>query len=176
MIVKLPKKDIIALIYITVLTAVALWYGFTSVPSPEKQRDMTYDQTRMNNINAIQLAIDDYYTQNTILPAHLDDLPTNSFVSAKDLMDPQTKQPYEYTKLSETEYNVCATFATDSTEQKDTKRNMYYSDFDKLNHPQGNYCFPKNVVPNSSIDLENDISRPRGSDSAEQSTGSNGVG
>ncbi len=180
MIAKLPKKDIIALIYITVLTMIALWYGFTSVPSPQQQRDMSYDQTRMNNINAIQGAIDNYYAENTSLPTLLDDLKDDSSLSPEELIDPQTKQPYEYAITSETEYNVCTTFATDSSEQNDPSSNAYYSTYDQHNHPQGYYCFTKTVIPKNILppiwNPNDDTYIPLGSDSAQPSGNPNGVG
>ena len=54
--------------------------------------------------------------------------------------DPLTNQPYFYARLSETTYQLCAEFATDSNtyllQNRSQDRNI-----DKWAHPQGWHCF-----------------------------------
>lgn len=151
MIGRLTKKDKIALVYITLLTLFAVVYGFSIIPSPLRQQILAYDQQRVVDLGEIQSSVEDYYQTNNTLPNSLDDL-SNTYDSSNqlDITDPQTKQPYEYTILNPTSYQLCAVFTHSSLNEKqspeETTSVANYPAFSyQFKHPAGHYCFTKQI-------------------------------
>ena len=148
MIGKLPKKDIIALFFITSLAAVALGYGFSTIPTPADQRMRSYDHKRVSDLGQLKTAIDDTYQKSSQMPQALDEIP-NANYSPESLTknDPENKAPYEYRILSDypPSYQLCATFTTDSSKENTTAyddENYDYSTYaPDFKHPKGHYCF-----------------------------------
>ncbi|HWY79896.1 MAG TPA: hypothetical protein VNW29_06075 [Candidatus Sulfotelmatobacter sp.] len=156
MIGKQFNKDAITLAYITILTAIALVYGFTIIPSPALQQMFAIDHKRVVNLGYIQSSIDTYYQTNSQLPKSLNELTTNSYNSQEPLskIDPQTKQPNGYIITSSSTYKLCATFATNSSKEDvnsyDITNNYDYPTFkDKFKHPVGYYCFNEKEYQNT---------------------------
>ncbi len=149
MIEKLNKKDIIALIYITLLSIIAVVYGFSIIPSPVQEQTIATDQKRVVDIAQLQTSIDDYYQTNKTLPSSLDEITTNTYNTSTLLekTDPQTKQPYEYTLLDQYTYQLCADFTTDSTKESPDTYDTTVSDYpvykDQFKHLSGHICFTK---------------------------------
>lgn len=140
------RKDIIFIGFMTLMTFVALVYGFATIPSPFEQQKLTRDHTRVVDLAHIKNALGAFYSNNNSFPTTLDPLmaPDYSYGNIKK-NDPQN-QPYTYTLINPTTYKVCATFETDNqtmTAEKDYDSNNYdYKTYrDALKHPQGNYCF-----------------------------------
>jgi hypothetical protein len=153
MIGKLNKKDSIALIYITLLSIIAVVYSFSIIPSPLTEQNITTDLKRVDDLANIKTAVDNYYQTNGTLPQSLGELTQQAFSYTQPLekTDPQTKQPYEYTILNQYSYQLCATFTTDSKkDQPDSyvttsvSYPVYNGDF---THPQGHYCFTQREQP-----------------------------
>jgi hypothetical protein len=149
----LHKKDILAMIYITILTVVALVYGFNIIPSPAKEQQISMDHKRVIDLGTLQTSIDDYYQNNNTLPQSLNDLTfnTNDFSTPLHKTDPQTQDPYQYFVTSPTSYQLCATFATSSS-QDDTNAyddtNADYSSYSStFTHPAGHFCFSETETP-----------------------------
>lgn len=140
-------KTNLMLVFATVLTVLALLYGFSTIPSPAKQRDLKLDHKRVTDLGELQYSIDEYYRTNYILPASLNEVkPTSYSYLSKELSktDPETNQPYEYSKISDKKYQLCATFTTDSESDMDEydSENYSYSSYkNKFKHPEGRYCF-----------------------------------
>src|SRR6266480_2690090 len=95
---KQTKKDTFAILYITVLTVIALVWGFSIVPFPGTQKDVGNDHNRVIDLQEIVDTINDYSQTNNQLPPTLKDLNYNFDDSAHPLpiTDPQTNQPYTY--------------------------------------------------------------------------------
>jgi len=153
MIVKLTKKDIIAIGYITLLSIVAVVYAFSVIPSPATERTLATDHKRVSDLGEIQLAVDNYYQTNNTLPQSLDNLTTLPYSTSTPLekTDPQTHQPYEYSVTGPYSYKLCATFATDSSKEKPNQYDdinvsypMFSGDF---SHPVGHFCFAEKEQP-----------------------------
>lgn len=139
------KKDIISTIYITILTAIALVYGFSAIPSPAQQHKLVLDHRRVSDLGTIKQRVEDYYTEHKTLPQSLDEL------KPLTTKDPETNAPYEYRILYEVPpyIQLCADFATDSSKDEpygtadDTYSYPSYSgDFQ---HPKGHHCFKLSV-------------------------------
>lgn len=144
------------LLYTTVLTAIALVYGFSTIPNPSEQRELKLDHKRVSDLGKLQYNIDDYYRNNSMLPESLDSLTTNSYSYSKELSktDPATNKPYEYILQTDQAYQLCATFTTDSAKEKDDydSENYNYSTYkSKFGHKEGRQCFDFQAPPNYDI-------------------------
>ena len=159
------RKDIISTIYITILTAAALVYGFMSIPSPAQQHEISLDHRRVSDLGEIKQTIEQYYQTNNHLPVSLDELKTNAYTSTEPLnkKDPQTNAPYEYKILHEVppDIQLCATFTTDSSKDDPTasdNANYAYSSFSgNYQHPKGHYCFKLNIAYYSPTPTMNEV-------------------
>lgn len=118
----------------TLAVAIGLGAGFWLVGGPGRQRAIAADQQRWQDLTTIAVNLHQGYLANTNhyrLPPELmpDGTPT----------DPITSQPYDYLRLSDLRYQLCASFATDShtnARLKDPQRPYRGS----RQHPQGRYC------------------------------------
>lgn len=157
MTVKLTKKDIFSLGYITIITIGALGYGFSEIPSPIDQRARNYDMQRVSDLQAIKSQIYTYQDTHSQLPESLDSLATKGSVAPLRKIDPETNVPYEYRKINDETYELCATFTTDSKDAQEYANSYMYYEED-FYHGVGRTCFtieaplPKrydqtNVVP-----------------------------
>ncbi len=83
--------------------------GFIVVGSPAKQRALRYDQQRLSELQSIQWQVLDYWQRKEKLPVTLADL-NDTISGGRPLVDPETKQPYEYAVKTPTSFELCATF------------------------------------------------------------------
>ncbi len=146
------NKDIIMLIYLTVLTVIALVYGFMTIPNPSDQRKVRLDQQRVTDLGQLQYAIDDQYRLDQALPETINDIRDNSYSPSQSLIktDPETGASYEYKMGTPMTYQLCATFTTDSEKEKMTadENNYSYASFkSKFPHGIGKKCFDFEVYP-----------------------------
>ena len=107
--------------------------GFWLLGSPSQQRLIALDGDRIRDLQAIAREIQDFPGEDSVPPESLP-APRNGF---NDFRDPVTDEPYEYRRLSETHYELCATFATDSQAQ----RRPPLAQNDRWQHPAGRHCF-----------------------------------
>jgi hypothetical protein len=105
-------KLFIGFVAIAVISTVV--YGLTLVGSPSEQRSRQLDERRVNELQQITFAIDEYWRQNAALPSTLEDLRDRRFF-VDSLTDPITGEPYEYNVLDEEAYELCSVFETDSS-------------------------------------------------------------
>lgn len=146
MIGKRIDKDILSLIYISILTVLALIYGLTTVPDPTQQRKIRLDEERENNLRQLRTNISEYYAQQNHLPTTISDLNENNYYAASEMIkDPQTHQPYEYNVISPVTYTLCATFETDFADKKKTDPDVYHDP--EFSHPKGHHCITFSVTP-----------------------------
>lgn len=85
--------------------------GFFIVGSPAKQRDIRFDDTRVQNLQAIQDQIIGYWQKKDKLPATLNDL-TDSISGFVAPQDPETKTAYGYKITGTLAFELCANFKT----------------------------------------------------------------
>jgi hypothetical protein len=155
MIEKLHNKESFGIIYITVLTVVALVWGFSIIPSRQSEQSLVYDHKRIIDLGEINDTISDYYQNNNYLPQTLGQLTTNSDDATSPLnkFDPQTKAPYGYIVVDQTDYKLCAGFSSNSANDDPGAYDDANGDYDnfisQFAHPAGYYCFSENVSANS---------------------------
>jgi len=98
---------------VVVVVAAAVGYGTYLLGSPAERRSQRLDEQRVSEVEGIYHAINTYWESNGELPGSLEDLrEPNYFV--RSIEDPATGEPYEYRVLGESQFELCAVFATDS--------------------------------------------------------------
>ncbi len=95
--------------------------GFLVMGSPGTQRIKRFDATRVENLQAIQWEIINYWQQRQILPPDLEAM-TNPIGGWIAPTDPDTQEPYNYEVLGSRIFKLCATFslASDGVSGADT--------------------------------------------------------
>jgi hypothetical protein len=125
----------------TLLVAAGITLGLWKLGGRGRQRDISADLRRSQDLQNIANAIDSWYRfGERKLPPDLAALrPYNSRLS---FSDPVTNSPYQYRPAGDTQYELCATFSLDSTAEQAIQPQLgrFYS------HPAGNQCFPGNAA------------------------------
>ena len=98
---------------VTLVVLAMIVYGIALIGSPSSQRAKMMDEQRVNDLTNIQWQIVNIqWTNKGEIPVNLDAL--RDSISGYTLpTDPETKQSYEYTKLSKNSFELCATFKTE---------------------------------------------------------------
>ena len=117
-----------------VVVLVVLALGFHRLGPRANQRAIRADERRIADLRSIAQAIYFRNYQKMPMPATLTDPPQSSRVNTND---PVTSAPYEYHPKTGTVYELCATFATDSTSDENgfRERSAFW------NHTKGRHCY-----------------------------------
>ncbi|MCK9361025.1 hypothetical protein M0Q28_02230 [Patescibacteria group bacterium] len=93
--------------------------GLWLAGSPAEERARRLDSARISDMQNISNAIDQYYNANKMLPSDLDTLSkARETYYVNSVVDPETMLPYEYTIRDTDTYDLCATFATDNSQDQ----------------------------------------------------------
>lgn len=136
---------------VVVVTLAALVGGFLLIDSPKTTIMKKNDQDRVNSLNNIKNIVTSDYSSTGILPI---DLSAPKFSS---LIDPETSQPYEYRIISETKYELCATFELAVDKSDNTTRYSSGENWDF--HGAGRECFEQDVAGFNLKNIEPQIIR-----------------
>lgn len=101
----------IFIVFIAVVVLAAIISGFFIIGSPQMERERLFDQRRVNDLEMIENQLTIFWEDANSFPESLDDIEERLY-QEDSLMDPQTNQPYEYERLSQDSYRLCATFTT----------------------------------------------------------------
>lgn len=125
----------------TVLVVALVIAGLFAVGSPSTARDLRADQQRRQYLNDLHFELAQQVAAGEEIPESLEDLePFDRFGPGYDpRLDPETGELFEYTKLSATEYEVCATFNTSIEEAEG------YRFFGELEHDAGRNCYERDA-------------------------------
>jgi len=129
----------------TGLVVIAIILGFVAAGSPTRQRDLRFDQTRINDLQQIQSQITNYWQLNGVLPPELSALEDSlSYYSIPQ--DPETGNVYTYTIKSDTSFELCADF---NLEDNGKTASTYYGPGPGNNwtHQAGQSCFERTIDP-----------------------------
>lgn len=145
----LPKHSAIASSVVIVGAIVA---SFLIVGSPSQQRAARMDEQRVWDLQSIQSEVLNYWIEKEELPTTLQDL-ENPFTGFQVLVDPNSGDSYSFTVKGDLEFEVCATFETEVSQDKN--KNAYptmmygYRDasFDVWTHGIGTTCFSRTIDP-----------------------------
>ncbi len=141
------RKIWIGILFVVIAASIVL--GFAVIGSPATQRGYKYDEKKVMDLMALNNRVGLYFTQNQTLPKDLAELTkSNQFLVT---VDPQTEKSYEYIKLSEKKYQVCAEF---NDKSQNVGRSYSYiampvvpGNFEPASweHPAGRYCFDSQI-------------------------------
>jgi len=134
---------------------VAAWFF---VESPKTARNRRLDQALIQNIYNIENAMNSYYDRYSKLPANLEEFRAdkNVYVSAAALIDPETKAPIVYNKIGDKEFELCATFRTDSIAEAARNSSTAYvgMDINSKEHAAGYQCLRGNLYTAKALEAE----------------------
>lgn len=126
--------------------------GFFVAGSPFRQRLVRFDGQKINDLSGIQWQIVNYWQQKGKLPVALGDLRDDISGYAPSL-DPQTKEPYEYSIRGELSFELCADFNLPSSDaQKNSEPyarpvGPYGETGESWDHDAGRHCFSRTIDP-----------------------------
>lgn len=125
----------------TLAVAAGITLGLMKLGGRARQRDISADQRRSQDLQNIATAIDSRYRfGERKLPPDLAAL--RSYDARFSLRDPVTNSPYEYRPTGDTQYELCAIFALDSTAET-----SFQPQFGRFNsHSAGKQCFSNDAV------------------------------
>jgi len=143
------KTDNIIKIYfygsLIIVIAVFIASLFT-VESPTRTRNRKIDEAMLENFSLINNDISMYFEDYEKLPDSLDVLVNEyNFLGNRDLVDPETKQAYEYKIIDDKTYEICATFRTSNLEEEDER---YKYVMDTSRHDMGYQCLKQKIRDN----------------------------
>jgi hypothetical protein len=156
---KVVKIFFFATLVLVVATFVAAWFF---VESPKLARNRRLDQVLIQNIYSIEGIVNNYYDQHKKLPADLAELQAddNFYLSSAVLLDPETKTPLVYNKLSDQEFELCATFRTSSFDEEARKNSSYTGmDMNNKNHFIGYQCLRGNLYIAKTLEAQKVIAQ-----------------
>jgi hypothetical protein len=134
-----------------VLIVLAVAAGFLIIGSPQNQRALRLDQQRLNDLQSLQSQIINFYQQKERLPQTLAEL--NDPLSYYTVpVDPQTKQPYDYSVKGALQFEVCADFTTEGGVDPYGPRSVampvaYGVSESKWEHKAERTCFTRTIDP-----------------------------
>ena len=127
-----------------VILASVIW-GFVVLGSPLTQQLIKHDQQKVSDLQNIKYEVENYYQTKGGLPGSLSDLSTINYSVTP--VDAQSGQPYEYIFGGQgaNAYQLCATFNTNSNEQKGGANPPLNYNGSQWTHPAGHYCFNQTI-------------------------------
>lgn len=120
-----------------VIVAAAVVGGLIVVGGPGEGRLERLDDARLDDLRTIERAVAERWERTGTLPPSLDSLRAANLLLPDDLVDPETDEPYDYRVLSDSTYELCATFARASDDRA-------YRPYDRTTigaHEAGRHCF-----------------------------------
>jgi hypothetical protein len=124
------NRNVWATIAATIAVVVVVILGFRVLGGPGSQRLVQSDIRRVRALASLAQQINyRSETEGKILPANLEKFPN----SIKQ--DPVTAKPFGYRPKSNSEYELCATFAADNRDLQTANPDEHWT------HPKGDYCF-----------------------------------
>lgn len=153
----MKRKAITAVASLAVLAAVVA--GFCVVGSPSNARAVENDQERVAALQSMQYQVTNFWQQKQRLPNTAQELIDPA--SPEPLpVDPQTGAIYEYEKVGEYDFALCANFETDSqkAQQSEKGNRAPYdvpTDMSSWEHGIGETCFSRTIDPERYPPLNN---------------------
>jgi len=131
----------IFIITVITLVVVVVAYGLYLTGSPEYQRQVRFDERRVEDLQQISRAISSYHDQAGRLPNSLEALePLDLYVSS--IMDPKTGELYEYIITGQLSYDICAVFESDSSFAQPQR----FPGLETWEYEAGRQCFSREVL------------------------------
>jgi len=136
--------SLLSVVGIAIVVLVAVIGSFFLVESPTESRKIAFDNQRVEDLMMLKNQVENYYYENEALP---DDLSDRRFAK---IMDPLSRISYDYNKLDESSYEICATF--DREINPGELRYRRYPEDNFYYHTAGFQCFEQKIA-NKNIDV-----------------------
>jgi len=125
--------------FVILALVLAVGYGIYVAGSPGGQRLLKFDDARVSDLQNISQTVDTYWELNEELPGALEDLQGSRLYFVRSIQDPATQQTYEYRVINGNQYQLCAVFATDSSQKEQRVPRPYSAKV--WDHGTGRTCF-----------------------------------
>ena len=126
----------------TVAVVAAIVAGILVLDPPAVQRARRLDWQRVNDLNELRSAVENYWSRHDTLPSNLAALSAEQGFRLPN-GDPETAAAYEYRVTGETSYELCATFVTDTATWGPSEGR--WSEVSQWSHGAGRQCFTLHV-------------------------------
>lgn len=131
----------------TVLVVGLVVAGLVAVGSPGTARKFKADQERRNRISQLHFVLSAQVREEGTLPESLDAIEDEVVrqigYGSDPREDPETGELFEYRKISDRSYEVCATFHASSNDARAREFGSYPGD---RTHSSGRNCFERQVT------------------------------
>lgn len=132
----------------------AIVFGFFVAGSPQNQRTVRFDERRVQDLSSLQNQVINYWQKKNELPQNLDQV-ANDILGIIIPKDPKTGASYEYAKLGNLKFELCATFETSSLQNNGGNRSkavpMMYpypgGEIETWQHNAERTCFQRTIDP-----------------------------
>lgn len=139
-----PKRSAIASGTVVTLTIIG---GFFLIGSPFYQRNVRFDERRVNDLQNLRYQIVSWWNGKDRLPTTLDELKSGAFDVTVPL-DPESGQPYEYRVTGPLSFELCTTFLeAGSAQGSGTVPAAVRGLEETWKHSKGRTCFSKTIDP-----------------------------
>ena len=144
---KVEKKNLVIRIYFIatlIITIGTLVSSFFFVETPKEARARRHDEKILSQFTELDSAFNTYYTKYDKLPKDLTEALTESpYLNLDKYKDPISSQAYEYKRLSDDTYSLCANFETDNRNSEDQASYAYS---DRWPHATGYQCLKQKAL------------------------------
>lgn len=129
----------------TLIIIVAVLFGFMNIETPAEVRQMKIDDQQITDLQNIQMGVEEYYRLNAMLPSTVSELYDGGNIPQA----PEGRVDYTYTVTGETNYELCATFVTASTnnDARQISSPIMEKNYSWI-HTEGEKCFQRVVTEN----------------------------
>ena len=133
---------------IVAIVILAIAWGFVVIGSPFEQRDKRFDEKRVQDLQALQSYITNYWQSKESLPVSLSNL-EDLLLGIVVPVDPETGGFYEYRVTDDLTFELCATFATENKDGQGAIPMIYppKSQNYSWQHDAGHTCFERTIDP-----------------------------
>lgn len=131
---------------VALVVIISVISGFFIMGSPATQRDLRFDQERVNELSSIQWQLINYWQSKGELPEELSAL-EDSIGGYRVPTDPETDEAFVYTKTDERSFTLCATFNLESPVEfnEDAYWPKYGFHNGNWQHDAGEVCFEREI-------------------------------
>ena len=134
---------------VIIIVGAATISGYFVAGSPFRERMRKFDERRINDLQSIQWQIVNYWQRKEKLPDSLENL-TDDISGFSAPRDPETGSPYEYQKLGDSKFQLCADFKMESSLSSNYPK-LAYPEFgggnENWSHGIGQKCFERSIDP-----------------------------
>ena len=146
-----PNLRKVWLIISSIIVIGSIVWGFSVLGSPRTQRLIKYDEQKVRDLESLEAIVVNYFKSKETTPSSMDELMANRGYGGFN--DQQTNKSYEYRKINDLSYELCAEFNKSSEDMIPKGSGYNYSPprpfYDNYgyswNHPAGRHCFQRSV-------------------------------